>query len=71
MPPEAATVNAPLEPPLQATLVVEEVLVVIAVACVIVTLELALQPLLSVTVTVYVPAAKLLAVAPVALLLQA
>jgi hypothetical protein len=64
VPPDAATVALPLHWPLHVTLVEEVIDDVNAVGCVIVTDAVALQPALSVTVTLYVPAVKLFAVAP-------
>ena len=55
----------PLDPPLQDTFVCAAVAVLIAVGCVIVKFLVAVHPLASVTVTVYVPALNPVAVAAV------
>ena len=61
MPPPTNTVALPLLPPLQLTWVWAEILAVNTAGCVIVAEVVFVQPLLSVTVTVYVPAVKLTA----------
>ena len=58
MPPPAETVAVPLLPPLQLTFVWAEMLAVNTGGWVIVTPEVLVHPLLSVTVTVHVPAVK-------------
>ena len=55
----------PLDPPLQDTFVCAAVAVMIVVGCVIVKVLVAVHPLASVTVTVYVPALNPVAVAAV------
>ena len=66
VPPVALTVAAPVEPPKHATLVCAEAVALKAAAgWEMVKLWVAVHELASVTVTVYVPAAKLLAVMPV------
>ena len=71
VPPDPLAVADPLLPPLQLTFVWDEMLAVTAVGSVMVTVSVSSQPFASVTVTVYVPAARLDAVAPVALFDQA
>jgi len=63
-PPEGVIITEPFDPPLQETLVIA-VVAVIGVAWVIVTLAVVVHPLPSVTVTVYDPAARPVAVAVV------
>lgn len=66
MPPVAVTPALPV-PPLHNIPCITAAVHVSADGCVIVTLAVFVQPLLSVTVTVYVPAARPVAVAVVAL----
>ena len=65
VPPEADIVAAPLFPALQETFVCETAFTTIAVGCVIVNDLEAVQRFASVTVQVYVPAIKPVAVIPV------
>lgn len=57
-PPTALTTTLPLLPPLMLTFVWDVTLAVNAAGCVIVAVTVVVQPLVSVTVNVYVPAAK-------------
>ena len=70
VPPVALAVAPPSEKPLQLTLLSTTVAATNAAGSVIVGLEVAVHPLLSVTVTVYVPATTPVMLAVVALLLQ-
>jgi len=63
-PPEGVITTDPFDPPLQDTLVIA-VVAVIGVAWVMVTVAVVVQPLASVTVTVYDPATRPVAVAVV------
>jgi len=65
VPPPADAVAVPLLPPLQATFVDEGIVTVTIAGCVIVTCAVAVHPLASVAVTVYVPAINPVAVAVV------
>ena len=56
MPPPAVTLAVPFDPPLQLTGVALQ-LIINAVGCITTDVQVAVHPLASVTVTVYVPAA--------------
>ena len=62
VPPLTDTLALPLDPPLQLSLAVMEGVAVITVGCEMLTLAVEVQPLLSVTVTVYAPALNPVAV---------
>jgi hypothetical protein len=63
VPPPAVTVAEPLLPPKQRIFTEEEMVAVSCVGCVMVTVAVEVQPFASVTVTVYVPAVRPVAVA--------
>ena len=65
VPPATVTLTLPVEPPLQLLFVGAPIVAVAPLELVMVTEEVVVQPPASVTVTVYVPAAKLLTVADV------
>jgi hypothetical protein len=70
VPPVDVAVAEPVEPPLHATLVCDDIEAATTVGCVIALEAVCVHPLASVTVTVYVPTARPVAVALVLALFQ-